>query len=139
MLSELSTALPQPYLTQAQTQCLHDFAVEVLGSRSAVRQISYHLLGSADLADRQNASAMLQALQSQDWASASRHNALAGANNLLLGILLRVDAEDGRSVDYWVAMRSPFEILDAPTLVACGKVDQLPQVTLAPLFADAKK
>jgi hypothetical protein len=137
--SKLRNASSQPYLTEAQTQCLHGFGAEILGARSIVRQISYHLIGSADLKDRDQAAAMLRALQFQDWVSASSHNALAGANNLLLGVLLRVEAEDGTSVDYWVAMRSPFDLLDAPSLVACGKVDRLPEVGLAPLLADTKK
>ena len=129
----------RPYFTQAQAQCLRGFATDALGSGSAVHRISYHVVGSADLAERQTATAMLRALQSQDWVSASSHNAIAGATNLLLGILLHIDAEDGTSVDYWVAMRSPFEILDAPSLVACGKVDRPPQVSLVPLVAEAEK
>jgi hypothetical protein len=139
MLSKLSTASSQAYLTEAQAQCLHGLAAEILGSRSAIRQLSYHLVGSADLAERDKATAMVQALQSQDWDSACSHNALAGRNDLLLGILLRVDAEDGTSVDYWVAMRSPFDMLDAPSLVTCGKVDRLPEVTLAPLSGETRK
>jgi len=129
---------PRAVFNEAQTQCLRGFAAQVLGSESAVCQIHYHLLGCADLADHDKAVAMLRALRSEDWASASNHNALAGANNLVLGILLRIHAGTGTQVDYWVAMRSPFDILEAPTLVACGKVASTPQVKLTPLFADTE-
>jgi hypothetical protein len=124
----------KPFFSEAQTECLVEFAKEAaFDSGFAPVRIRYRLIGSEDLADRTKATAMLQALQSQDWALVARHNALAGRNNLVLGILLSLEGGNGHSVSHWVAMRSPFEILDSPTIIAAGLVTQMPRLELSVL------
>lgn len=119
------------FFNAAQVEVLRNFAAEVAGPDATLQRVTYHLLGSEDLADRQAATALLRALQSQDWASASAHNAIAGVNDLLLGIFLRLEFEGRSGADYWVAMRSPFELFDSPSLVAYGPAEAAPGAPLA--------
>jgi len=128
------TSPQRPDFDSAQLEVLTEFARQVAGRGSAVRRVSYHLLGSEDLADRREASALLRALQAHDWPAAAGHQAAAGANNLLLGLLLRVEEDGGASSDYWVAMRSPFELMDWPSVVTCGKVAAAPPLAMRRLW-----
>ena len=105
--------------TDTQREALRTFAEQVSGS--VVHGLSACIIGSEDLAKPGKAEALLNALQLEDWEAASTHQAIAGINNLLLGILLRVQIEGDVSFDCWVAMRSPFELLDGPEIVAYGK------------------
>jgi hypothetical protein len=131
MTDEVS--LLSSYFTDDQTDCILDFAAQVSGSLSAVRRIGYKILGTANLAEKDQATDLLRSLQGQDWSAAARHGELAGANNLLVAILLHIDADGGQLGDYWVAMRSPFEYLDSASLVAWGRIDNAPQVAMSGL------
>jgi len=102
-----------------QREALRTFAEQVSGSM--VHGFSACIIGIEDLADAAKAEALLNSLQLEDWEAASTHQAIAGLNNLLLGILLRVQIEGDVFLDYWVAMRSPFELLDSSEIVAFGK------------------
>src|SRR5215467_11644864 len=119
------------FFTDAQTECLVEFARQAAGAKGfSPVNIRYRLLGSEDSSNKSRATAMLEALQSQNWDSVARHNAVAGCNNLLLGILLRLEAGDGRISEHWIALRSPFEILDGPEILAAGEIKQMPRLEL---------
>jgi hypothetical protein len=105
--------------TKQQRDVLRTFAEAVSGS--AIHDVSARIIGIEDLANPAKAEALLNSLRAEDWRAASTHQAIAGTNNLLLAILLRVQAEGNVALDYWVAMRSPFELLDSSEIVAYGK------------------
>jgi hypothetical protein len=95
--------------------------------------VSYHVIGTADLAKKDEAAGLLQSLRSEDWEGAARHRELAGANDLLVGIVLDIDAADKRTHHYWIAMRSPFEYLDSASLLACGEIANPPRIAMSEL------
>jgi len=121
------------YFTDDQLECILDFAAQAVGSRAAVRGIGYHILGIEDLAKKEEAAALLRSLHARDWDGAARHVELAGVNNLLVGILLRVEAKEQPPHDYWVAMRSPYEYLDSASLVTWGEATAPPAVPMQAL------
>ena len=138
-MTRLSTEPVNPYFTEDQIECLLNFAAQAVGSLSAVRGIEYHILGIEDLAKKEEAAALLRSLQAQDWDGAARHVELAGVNNLLVAILLRIDAIGPGPRNYWVAMRSPFEYLDAASLIAWGKVTAPLAVSMQTLSLEAAR
>ena len=107
--------------TDTQREALRTFAEQISGS-TPVRGLSARIIGIEDLAKPGKAEALLNSLHSEDWQAASTHQAIAGTNNLLLAILLRVQIEGNVALDYWVAMRSPFELLDSSEIVDYGKI-----------------
>lgn len=109
--------------TKAQREVLRYFAEQVSGSPVPMQSLSCSVVGIEDLANRREAQALLEALQLEDWTRVSSHQAIAGTNNLLLGILVRLQ-EDSATSDYWVAMRSPFDLLDSPEIVAYGRLER---------------
>jgi hypothetical protein len=116
------------------SELLNDFAEQLSRSAPEIARIDYALIGSEDLAGRLEATRLLEALQSGDWKSAAGHNAIAGTNDLLLGIWLRVETLDRGVVDYWVAMKSPFELMDSPSILDYGTMRVPPSdVQLVPL------
>ena len=129
-MTRLSEEPVNSYFTDDQLDCILDFAAQVTGSLSAVRGIGYHIVGIEDLAKKEEAAALLRSLHAQDWDGASRHAELAGVNNLLVAILLRVEAEGQPPHDYWVAMRSPYEYLESVSLVTWGEVTTPPAVSM---------
>jgi hypothetical protein len=132
-MTRLSTGPVNPYFTEDQIECLLNFAAQTVGSLSAVRGIEYYILGIEDLAKKEEAAALLRSLQAQDWDGAARHVELAGINNLLVAILLRIDSKEHGLRNYWVAMRSPFEYLDAASLITWGEVTVPPAVPMQTL------
>ena len=121
------------YFTDDQNECILDFAAQTVGSRQAVRSISFQILGTADLADKNQATHLLRCLEGQDWSAAARHSELAGVNNLLVAILLHIDDDKGQSRDYWVAMRSPFEYIESASIMAWGSIAHAPEVAMSVL------
>jgi len=105
--------------TDQQREALRTFAEYISGS--VVHGLSARIIGIEDLALPAKAEALLNSLHSEDWRAVSTHQAIAGTNNLLLAILLRVQIEGNVALDYWVAMRSPFELFDSSEIVAYGK------------------
>jgi hypothetical protein len=133
-------SLSQLYLNDAQIECLLEFVNQVVRrGDDSVTKVNYVLIGSEDLAARESATAMLQALRAEDWASVSSHSAVAGTNNLLLAILLQIKTEGGRSSNHWVALRSPFEPMDWPSIVAAGRLETLPPFEMAKLLQPGDK
>ncbi|HXD33120.1 MAG TPA: hypothetical protein VN643_18505 [Pyrinomonadaceae bacterium] len=111
-------------LTNAQIKALWDFAKQV--TRLPVKCLSARIIGVEDLANRRKAEALLDALRQADWLAASNHQAIAGLNNLLLGVLLQAQTAGNAVSYYWAAMRSPFELLDSPEILAFGEVNRPP-------------
>jgi len=105
--------------TDQQREALRTFAEHISGS--VINGLRARIIGIEDLAKPRQAEALLNSLHSEDWRAASTHQAIAGTNNLLLAILLRVQVKGNLTLDYWVAMRSPFELLDSSEIVAYGK------------------
>ena len=105
--------------TDQQRDALRTFAEYISGS--VIHDVNARIIGIEDLAKPAQAEALLNSLHSEDWQAASTHQAIAGTNDLLLAILLRVQIETNVALDYWVAMRSPFELLDSSEIVAYGK------------------
>ncbi len=96
-----------------------------------MRRIDYAVLASEELDDRHQATRLLEALQEQDWKAAREHNSVATDKDLLLGIALRLTDREGALSFRWVAMRSPHEFFDAPTIVAQGPMPRPPEVAFS--------
>ena len=127
--SESQNRRPDP-----TSELLNDFAEQLSRSGPEVARVDYALIGSEDIADRLHATRLLEALRNGDWKSVAGHNAIAGTNDLLLGIWLRVEALDSGVVDYWVAIKSPFELMDSPSVLDYGTMRVPPSdVQLVPL------
>ena len=124
---------PGPCLGDDQIECILDFAAGVAGERSALREIQYNILGTADLARGNEARALLHSLESEDWEDTAIHQEIAGVNNLLMAILLHIELAILHSQDYWIAVRSPFEYLESASVIACGRIASLPKVQMSVL------
>jgi hypothetical protein len=107
--------------TEAQREALRYFAEQISGSPVRVQAVSCWIVGIEDLANRGEAQALLEAMQIEDWPAVSSHQAIAGTNDLLLGILVRLPEQSAPS-EYWVAMRTPFDLLDSAQIVAYGRL-----------------
>ncbi|MGA8030702.1 MAG: hypothetical protein WB992_26455 [Bryobacteraceae bacterium] len=125
--------VPNDYLADDQVGCILNFATNLVGDRSAIRSMSYHILGIEDLAKKEEAAAMLRSLEAQHWAAVAGHRELAGTNNLLVAIILHIDAVALRVHDYWIAMRSPFEYLESASLIGAGEIQRSPDIAMSPL------
>jgi len=127
----------QSLLSDDQIECIIDFAAGVAGERSSLREIQYNIVGTADLAQGDEARALLRSLESEDWQDAASHQEIAGVNNLLMAILLHIELAILHSQDYWVAVRSPFEYLESASVIACGRIASLPKVQMSVLSLNA--
>jgi hypothetical protein len=102
-------------LTRDQAACLWSVAA----SRAA-SSARFAIVGMEDLAQHGAAVRMVKELQSEDWAGVQSHNALAGANNLAVAIVLRIEAKEDEF--FWTLLRSPFDSWESASLEAFAPV-----------------
>lgn len=105
-------------LSSDQARCLWDVATHI---DPATDRINWTIVGIADLAEPEAALGLAEAMQAGDWLAASKNCALAGRNNLLVGILIQLSRVDQCA---WAVLRFPSEPWESASLEAWGRASK---------------